>query len=151
MFRRDTRQIKPQIPATWLHNLELTKGKAKEPKRSAVRVWFYRAEGPLLSQPGLAHLYVVTLPGKVTGRFFPQETLGALLERAEALWGVVWDVMHSAVGTVRAWVSICENFLYWLVASPQPPPRCACSSRHSCDGILNPGCQRTRTIRLDGC
>lgn len=82
MFRRDTRQIKPQIPATWLHNLEMTKGKAKEPKRSAMRVWFYRAEGPLLSKPGLAHLCVVT--GQVTGRFFPQETLGALLERAEA-------------------------------------------------------------------
>lgn len=43
---------------------------------------FTERERPLLSKPGLAHLCVVTEAGN--WKFFPQETLGALLERAEA-------------------------------------------------------------------
>ena len=101
-----------------------------------MRVWFYGAEGPLLSKPGLAHLCVVTRAGNWE-ILSPRDAGGAAGGRRSSL-GVAWDVMHSAVGTVRAWVSICENFLHWLVASPQPPPRRACSPRHSCDGISNP-------------
>lgn len=32
MFQRDIQQIKPNIPVSWFHNLEVTQDKAKEPR-----------------------------------------------------------------------------------------------------------------------